>query len=73
MPFNRIFPILAMMLSASCTSGSSLPPDDCPQDFCKWAYPIYVADQEVISDTNARKINAMRDAGVRFCGWKKPE
>lgn len=37
---------------------------------CEWTRPIYVAEQDVLTDATARQILANNETGHRLCGWK---
>ncbi|WP_231927758.1 hypothetical protein [Caballeronia cordobensis] len=37
---------------------------------CDWTKPIYVSENDVLSDETARAILAHNKAGAAQCGWK---
>lgn len=72
---TKLLPYLLAMLSASCaTTGPSSP--ELPTQVrivdtgCDWTRPIYIAREDVLTDSTARTILTHNQTGARLCGWK---
>lgn len=40
---------------------------------CKWTKPIYISQQDLLTDETAKQIVAHNEAGLDRCGWAKPK
>lgn len=54
--------LMASLCACSGTSGNADP--------CRLFSPVYVADQDSLTDTTARAVLTNNRAGQKHCGWK---
>lgn len=54
----------ALLLAGCATTGAGI-------NGCDWAKPIYVSQDDVLTDGTARQILTHDETGKAICGWGK--
>lgn len=62
--FLSLLLLTALLLSGCATSGVGT-------DQCDWVKPIYVSNDDVLTDGTAKQILTHDETGKAICGWGK--